>query len=378
MKKRMINNKETSLLGFGCMRLPVINDEYGDIDYLKAEEIFLECLNKGVTFFDTAYVYHKQTSERFLGEMIKKHCKREEVLVSDKIPSWAIKCHEDFMKYLDEMLDRLQMDYLDYCFIHSLNLEKWESVLSHNLFDFIDEAKRLGKIKNVGFSFHDKTENFEIIAKGYDKWDFAMIMFNYMDIDNQGGITAYNILRDLEIPMFVMEGLKGGKLATPPQEIINYYKEGGKEDVSPVEVAFRWIASHDNVKVVLSGLSTLEQAKENVKIFERVDTKPLTDLEVAMYEKSMKKINELTEIDCTDCKYCMPCPAGVDIPWCFGLYNEAHMYNAEAPCKRDYFSAFNLETQRASYCIKCGQCEALCPQQLKIMDGLDKVAAYFE
>lgn len=374
----MIKDRETSLLGLGCMRLPVIDDDYGKIDYDKAETIFLECLNKGVNYFDTAYVYHKEKSEQFLGDMIQKHCKREDVIVSDKIPAWKIECHEDFMTVLDEMLDRLQMDYLDYCFIHSLSQERWEHVLKHNVFDFIDEAKRLGKIKNIGFSFHDKTEVFESIAKGYDKWDFAMIMFNYMDIDNQGGEKAYKLLKELGIPMFVMEGLKGGKLATPPQEILDIYKEAGKQELSPVEVAFRWIASHDNVKVILSGMSTLEQAQENVSIFSRVDTSPLTDVEATMYDKAMAKINAMTEIDCTDCKYCMPCPVGVNIPWCFGLYNQAHMYNAKGPCSRDYFSPFNPESQRASKCIRCGQCESLCPQHLKIMDGLEQVADYFE
>lgn len=378
MKKRLIKDIETSLLGLGCMRFPVLEDDYGKIDYDKAEEIFLECLNNGVNFFDTAYVYHNQTSESFIGKMIKKHCKREDVIVSDKIPSWLIQKPEDFMIYLDIMLKRLDMDYLDYCFIHSLDLKKWENVLSHNLFDFIAEAKRLGKIKNIGFSFHDKTENFERIAKGYDKWDFAMIMFNYMDVDNQGGITAYNTLKELDIPLFVMEGLKGGKLANPPKEIMKYYIDGGKVNLSSVEVAFRWIASHSNVKMILSGMSTLEQARENVEIFSHVDETPLTAVEIEMYDKAMKKINELTEVDCTDCKYCMPCPVGVDIPWCFGLYNEAHMYNAQGPCTRDYYSPFNDASNRASNCIRCGKCEEHCPQQLSIMDDLEKVATYFK
>jgi len=377
MKTRMIKDVETSLLGLGCMRLPVVDGDYGVIDYDKAEEIFLECLKNGVTFFDTAYVYHNQTSEEFIGKMIKKHCNREDVIVSDKIPSWAIKCPEDFMKYLDRMLDRLQMDYLDYCFIHSLDLNKWENVLEHDLFAFIDKAKRLGKIKNIGFSFHDKTEHFETIAKGYDKWDFAMIMFNYMDINNQGGITAYNLLKELNIPMFVMEGLKGGKLANPPKEVKAYYDEAGMGDLSPVEVAFRWIASHDNVKMILSGMSTHEQAKENVEIFSKLDTTPLTDKEESMYQKAHKKINDMTEIDCTDCKYCMPCPVGVNIPRCFSLYNEAHMYNAKEACTRDYYSPFNLESERAENCVRCGKCEEHCPQQLSIMDDLEKVHGYF-
>ena len=313
-------NLKPSVLGFGTMRLPVVNDKYGQIDFEEAKKILRYAIDNGVNYVDTAWSYHEESSEKFVGEALKDGY-REKVMLATKNPTWLIKEQEDWDKFLDQQLIKLQTDYIDFYLQHTLDKGGWEKFKKFNLWEKAMKAKKAGKIKYIGFSFHDSYDVFEDIIDSYD-WDFCQIQLNYLDTDYQAGIKGLEKAAAKNIGVVIMEPLRGGRLATGLPEDILKKMEEYKVKRNPVNWALRWLANRPEVSLILSGMSSFEQVEENIRL--------CSSPEMAankMNAEELSFINELAtewkarkQIGCTGCNYCMPCPNGVFIPDNLALY----------------------------------------------------------
>lgn len=365
MEKRMIEKLgvETSLLGFGCMRFPQID---GKIDEAQAEQLIDRAIANGVNYIDTAYPYHDGDSEPFVGKALKKY-DRKSFYLATKLPMWEINSLEDVERIFNEQLKRLEVEYIDFYLLHAVDMDKWKKILELGVLDYCENLKQQGKIRFFGMSFHDELDAYkEIIA--YRKWDFVQLQLNYIDVREQAGIEGYEIAKKLGIPVIVMEPVKGGTLAKLPDEVDMMFKSRLPEN-STSSWAMRWCGSLDNVKVILSGMSTMEQVEDNLKTFS--DFKPLSEEETAVVEKVAKTLNSRMKNNCTDCRYCQPCPVGVNIPANFDHWNKYAVYgDKENSIKR--WADFNDE-EKAKNCVKCGECEKKCPQKINIRDDLEKL-----
>ena len=358
-----------SLLGFGCMRFPLNPD--GSICEEEAEKMVDTAIQAGVTYIDTAYPYHNGDSEPFLGRILKKY-NRKDYFLATKLPIWNVKTLDDAKRLFDEQLQRLDTEYVDFYLLHCLDKEKWQTVLDLGLIPYFEEMKRQGKIRFFGFSFHDDFEVFEQIAT-YRKWDFCQIQYNYVDTDIQAGDKGYALTEKLGIPLVIMEPVKGGSLSFLPDDIAASLK-AERPDSSISSWALRWVASKPNVKVVLSGMSTMEQVEDNLHTFDKFE--PLTEKETNLIAKTADNIKKRTKNGCTGCAYCMPCPFGVDIPKNFHIWNELSMYGNKEKAKQAFFHDLN-SAARADQCQKCGKCETVCPQGISIRENLAEAANDF-
>ena len=356
----------TSLLGFGCMRFPLNED--GSICEPEAEKMLDTAIEAGVTYIDTAYPYHNGDSEPFLGRVLKKY-NRKDFFLATKLPIWNVKTLEDAKRLFQEQLDRLQVDYIDFYLLHCLDKEKWQTVLDLGLIPYFEEMKRQGKIRFFGFSFHDDYEVFETIAT-YRSWDFCQIQYNYIDTDIQAGNNGYALTEKLGIPLVIMEPVKGGSLAQLPEDVTEPFKKA-RPDSSISSWALRWVASKPNVKVVLSGMSTMEQVEDNLHTFGNFE--PLTQKESELVSQVAYAIKKRTKNGCTGCAYCMPCPFGVDIPKNFRIWNDLSMYGNKEKAKQAFFQELDVSA-RADQCKKCGKCETVCPQSIAIRENLKAAA----
>lgn len=355
-----------SLLGFGCMRFPIKED--GKIDEAEAERMIDHAISSGVTYIDTAYPYHSGDSEPFVGRVLKKY-DRKSFYLATKMPIWNIETLEDAKRIFEEQITRLDVDYVDFYLLHALDKGRWDKILDLGILDYCEELKKQGKIKYLGFSFHDDYPAFEEILT-YRDWDFCQIQLNYIDTDVQAGIKGYELAASRNIPLVIMEPIKGGSLAALPEDIASIFKKHD-ESKSISSWALRWIASLPNVKVVLSGMSTYQHVEDNLETFNHF--KPLTTEESDIVDKVAKTIKSRTKNGCTGCAYCMPCPFGVDIPKNFRLWNDYAMYGNEEAARKRYQDMD--EKQRADQCKQCGACEKMCPQAIKIREDLKRVAA---
>ena len=370
MKYRSINkNIKPSVLGLGCMRLPVIDGDYGKIDEEKAIEMIRYALDNGINYIDTAYPYHEETSENVVGKALLDGYREKAILVT-KNPVWKVEKYEDFEKFLDEQLEKLQTDHLDIYLLHALNKSRWEIIEPLGCLKFLDEMLKKGKIKAAAFSIHDDFDFFKQVIDSFH-WDLSMIQMNYMDINDQTTVEAIEYAKNKGVSIAIMEPLKGGQLANLPDSINALWHET-PEQQRPVYRALRWAANFENVKVVLSGMSTLEQIKENISMSDEMIPNSLTSEEKDIYLKVKETIDSRVQVACTDCKYCMPCPSGVNIPGNFKLYNQSYMYEDLDERKKTYHEKFKDE-QKADACIECGACEPLCPQNINIIASLKKV-----
>ena len=364
MKKRFFErtNAETSLLGFGCMRFPVHED--GTIN----EELTFKMLDKayeqGVNYYDTAYTYHEGTSEIVLGKWLQTK-PRESLYVVTKSPMWNIKKPEDFDAILDEQLQKLQVDYIDFYLMHCLDQEKWEMIQNFKLLERAEAARKAGKIKRLGFSFHDEYPVFKEILNAHE-WDFCQIQFNYMDTDVQAGLKGYELAKSKGIPMVIMEPVKGGQLANVPDEIKEVF-QSMHPTWSDASWALRFVASFENIYCVLSGMSDMAQVEDNLNTFHEFE--PLSKSEMEVIAQAKQLFDARVQVPCTGCRYCMPCPFGVDIPKNFRILNNACIYNRMERGKKQYAS---LEG-KSELCQKCGACMVQCPQHIQIPDMLEKV-----
>lgn len=372
MKYFDYKGEKISRLGFGCMRFKTLDDDNGKIDKERSSKIILEAIDKGLTYIDTAYPYHDGMSEKFLGEFLEENNLREKIKLTTKLPCWLVKEYYDFYKILNEQLDNLRTDHLDFYLLHSLDIKRFRQMVDLGVFDFLNDIKEKGLVKNVGFSFHDEYPAFEEIIKSYP-WDFCQIQLNYLDINYQAGMKGYNLAKDMGIPMVIMEPVKGGRLANPPEEIRNSLKEF--TDLSPAQEALKFPLSLDNVMVVLSGMNDIDQVRENLEIASEVSYNSLTKEDESFYENARKIYKSREQIGCTACEYCLPCTVDINIPKVFGLWNKAYLYDEEEKSKKDY-QEYLKDGVSPTECIECGKCEGICPQNLEIIEGLRKSDEY--
>lgn len=369
-------NKKPSLLGFGAMRLPVINGNNRGIDEQEAIRMIRYAIDNGVNYVDTAWPYHGEQSEIVVGKALKDGY-REKVMLATKNPTWLINKAEDWDEYLDKQLQKLDTDSIDFYLQHCLDKEGWEKFRRFNLWDRAMAAKKSGKIKYFGFSFHDRYEVFEDILDTYD-WDFCQIQYNYLDTDYQAGLKGLKKAASKNIGVIVMEPLRGGKLVNGLPKNILDKMDAYPVKRKPVEWALRWIANHPEVSTILSGMSTFEQVEENVRLCSMPDIVPnsLSSDELTFIEQLANEWKSMKLIGCTGCNYCMPCPNGVNIPGSFKIYNYGHsaMADAESVSRKDY-KKFIDEKCDASLCVECGSCESACPQHLPIIETLKTLHA---
>lgn len=351
-----------SLLGYGCMRF---TKNGNSIDLDKAERELMLAIKNGVNYLDTAYIY--PGSEVVVGEILhRNHC-REEIRLATKLPQYYIKSGAAIEKYFNEQLTRLQTDYIDYYLMHMLtDVAAWEKLKKLGIEAWITQKKKEGKIRNIGFSFHGNTEMFIQILDAYD-WDFCQIQYNYMDTEEQAGDKGYALAEELGIPLVIMEPVKGGSLANFSDDINAKFKAMDK-DASIASWAFRWVGSHSNAKVILSGMSSEEQVEDNLKTFSNF--KPLDEAEEKMISEIVSDLQGRVQNGCTGCRYCMPCPAGVNIPQNFALWNKYHIYGTYDHVKNAWEKDLKDE-EKAKCCVKCGKCEKVCPQHLSIRRDLE-------
>jgi len=359
---------DTSVLGFGAMRLPVNEDK--SINESEAIRMIRHAIDSGVNYIDTAYVYHDGKSEPLVGKALADGY-RSRVKIATKSPIWLIKAPEDFDRILDEQLSRLATDHIDFYLMHGIGVWGWNQIKKFDLLKRAEKAKAEGKIRHIGFSFHDKLESFKEIIDGYDKWEFCQIQYNYMDIKNQAGTEGLEYASRKGIPVVVMEPILGGRLANPPAEITGVMNAHPVRR-TPAEWALQWIWSHPEVAVILSGMSTMEQLEQNLQSADRSEPGLLDGKDMEMIAKVRAVFAERTLVPCTHCDYCMPCPSGVNIPWAFEIYNNGKIYN-DLPGARFVYKAFMPENAHPDKCTGCGVCESKCPQKIAIPSMMPKV-----
>ena len=367
MEKRRLEKLgiETSLLGYGCMRFPTTAE--GKIDREAAEKLLDKAYEQGVNYFDTAYPYHNGESEAFVGSVLKKY-DRSSFYLATKLPLWGVQKLEDVDRIFSEQLERLQMDYVDFYLMHAVRKSTWDKMVELGVVKRLEELKAEGKIRYLGFSFHDSYEVFEEVLR-YRNWDFCQIQLNYMDTEIQAGMKGYALTEELNIPLVIMEPVKGGSLAAFAEEITSKFRALDPA-ASTASFALRWVASLPNVKVVLSGMSNQEQVEDNLATFS--EFKPLNAQEANTIQEIVNLINSRVKSGCTGCGYCLPCPAGVAIPANFRVWNTYHMYQNYNQVQWSWEKELGEEKQ-AKNCIKCGKCEQACPQKLSIRADLEKV-----
>ena len=360
------DNLKTSILGFGCMRFPVLNNDLSQIDEEKASEMLQYALDNGVNYFDTAYPYHQGKSEIIVGNFFKNRS-RESIYLATKNPVWLVEKYEDFEKYLDEQLEKLQTDYIDFYLLHSLHEKSWNKIKNLKVFHFIEEMKKKGKFKYIGFSFHDELPLFKEIVDSYP-WDFCQIQLNYLDRKYQAGLEGLRYAKEKGIDVVIMEPIKGGKLANPSDEINDIWNESEWKR-TPSEWALKWLFDKEEVSLVLSGMSTLEHVKENVEVARTGTPNSLTEKELNLIERVTSIYEEKIKVGCTSCEYCLPCPYNVSIPNIFEMYNNIFVFGTEEASKTSY-KKFIENSKDASLCAECGACESICPQHLEIIKSL--------
>jgi len=355
-----------SVLGFGCMRFTQTG---GKIDYKKAEREIMTAFQNGVNYYDTAYVY--PGSEALLGQVLEVNHIRDQVNIATKLPHYLIKSVDGMERLFQEELRRLRTDHIDYYLMHMLtDLATWEKLCKLGICQWLEEKKRSGAIRQVGFSYHGNTENFCALVDAYD-WDFCQIQYNYMDEHTQAGRKGLHYASSKGLPVIIMEPLRGGKLVNLlPQEAVTLFDTYSKS-YSPAQWAFRWLWNQPEVTCVLSGMNSEEMVLDNVCTASETHVGDLTNDDEALLKSVAAAINSKTKIPCTACGYCTPCPAGVDIPGTFSAYNHIYSENRRS-AKHEYLqcTAFRKTSTAASNCIGCGKCEKHCPQGIEIRKHL--------
>ena len=357
-----------SLLGYGCMRF---SKNGNNIDLDKAERELMQAVRGGVNYFDTAYIY--PGSEVAVGEIFERNQCRKDVNIATKLPQYLIKTKGAIEKYFNEQLRRLRTDYIDYYLMHMLtDIGAWNKLKELGIEEWIDQKKREGKIRNIGFSFHGNTEMFLQILDAYD-WDFCQIQYNYMDEHTQAGRKGLEAAAKKGIPVIIMEPLRGGKLVDLLPEKAKKLIAENERGYSAAEWAFRWLWDQPEVTCVLSGMNSAEMVEENMRIASDVKEGALREEDFAMIEKVKEEIQRTLKVGCTGCGYCMPCPKGIDIPAAFRCYN--HMYTErKGDGRHEYLQTVCLQKGfvPVSACVRCGKCESHCPQHLNIREKLQE------
>lgn len=373
---------EVSALGFGAMRLPV-KESWDNIDFERANQMVNYAIENGVNYFDTAWIYHGQKSEEFLGNALKNGL-REKVKIATKSPIWLVQKTADFQSFLEQQLARLKTSYLDVYLIHGLNENKWEKVKQLNILHELDRLKSTGKIRHAGFSFHGSSENFKEIVNAYP-WDVVQIQYNYLDTDFQAAISGLEHAYSKNMAVVIMEPLRGGKLAQSNPEI-NQILKASPVKRTLVDWALQFIWNHPGVSTVLSGMSNLHQLKENVIYASQSKSGSLSLIESETIKKLQQAYSKKIKVPCNNCKYCMPCPQGVDIPENLNLINNAAWEGEVQDWIKNWYNEMDSEDistdwhgkGKASLCTECGDCLDKCPQGIDIPNELIDVKRVFE
>ncbi len=364
-----------SILGFGCMRFPVVDGNYGNIDKDKTFEMIDAALKGGVNYFDTAYTYHGGQSEVVLGEALQY--KRENVIITTKILPHSLSSRDDLERILDEQLKRLRTDHVDFHFVHSLQQGAWDKAKGLGVREFLDDALADGRIKHAGFSFHDAAPVFINILNDYDKWELAQVQHNFLEVDYQAGRAGIAEAAKRGIGVSIMEPLRGGDLVRPIPALKAVWDKNPIKR-SPVAWAFRFLWGNPDISLVLSGMSTLDQVLENIEAAsDPTITEPFSEAEIQTFKEAREFLLSRTKVPCTKCQYCMPCPHGVNIPFCFDKYNLASIFeNLQA--QKAHYNSISAKGAGASACKNCGKCVKACPQHIDIPARLKEVAKLFE
>ena len=368
------NGDNLSQLGFGCMRLP---RKGPGIDIKRSADMIHSAIEKGVNYFDTAYVY--PGSEAALGQILSGDW-REKVNIATKMPLFLVRSEKDFDKFFAQSLERLKTDYIDYYLLHMLtDFEYYDKLRSLGIEDWIKKEKSSGRIKNIGFSFHGSYNSFAKIIDAYD-WEFCMIQYNYLDENHQAGTAGLKYAAEKNLPVIVMEPLRGGKLAVGLPDKAKQEFTAINKDRAFADWGLRWVWNHPETTVVLSGMSSEEQTEQNIKTACEAKAESMSEEELAAVKKVVEIMKANIKVNCTGCGYCMPCPANVDIPEAFSRLNEGVLLNRMHIIINYMMSAGVLaeKPQFASQCKKCGKCEKHCPQEIKIIETLETSRKYLE
>lgn len=374
---------EVSQLGFGCMRLPVLGERAkgsdlrpGSIDIPAATEMLHHAIDHGVNYVDTAWFYHSEQfgqggeSEPFVGQALAGGW-RDRVNLATKLPQQIIKERDEMERYLEQQLERLQTDHIDFYLLHALTGEAWDRMRDLGVLEFMDRARADGRVRFPAFSFHGHSEDFARIVDGYD-WAFAQIQYNYMDVDYQAGQAGLRYAADKGIGVVVMEPIKGGKLADPPGEARGIF-EAADSSRTPAEWALRYVLNDPGVCLTLSGMSAMDHVVENIRVASDATAGSLSAEELECFDRARAAIRARTKADCTACQYCQPCPMGVEIPNVLRALNNSAMWDDA----NQWMAGYTMVKGGASLCSECGQCEEICPQSLPIRDLMKEAADLF-
>lgn len=358
---------KVSALGFGAMRLPCLAEH--TVDEKEAICMMRYAVDSGVNYIDTAYPYHDGNSERIVGKALKDGY-RQKTRIATKSPVFMLKKPEDFDRILEEQLRRLDTDFIDFYLLHSLSFNTWENiVLKFDLLDKLERAQKQGKIGALGFSFHDSGfDKFRPIVDGFDHWDFCQIQLNYLDTENQAGVKGLKYASQKGLGVVIMEPMLGGRLANPPFSV----REVMGDQKPPVELALDFLWDMPEVSLILSGMSTMKQVQDNILYAGRAKPHMLTQNERETIRNVQQSFDSLKQIPCTKCEYCMPCPAGVEIPKVFEAFNTSVTQDWESTC-----NAYKSVKGKADLCKACKKCEKICPQKIQISDKMKSLAKMF-
>jgi uncharacterized protein len=368
-----------SVLGFGAMRLPIesapgapadVSNPNAPIDWPESIKMIEYAIDHGVNYFDSAYMYHGGKSELLVGDALKPY--RDRVFLSTKLPVVLVNAATDFDKFLNEQLTKLQTDHVDVYLLHGLSEESWVKVRDMGILDFLDRAVSDGRVRNAGFSFHDDLKPFKEIVDAYD-WKLCQIQYNYYDEHTQAGKEGLLYAASKGLGVVIMEPVRGGRLAEPVPDQVKALWDSASTKRTPAEWALRWVWNHAEVSTVLSGMSTMAQVVENIRIADDALPGTLTEQELSLVSKVRDAYKAMMKIDCTGCAYCMPCTTGVNIPMQFSAYNDLFVFPHKAEMMVMLYNWFLKPEQRASACIECGECEQKCPQHILIREELKKV-----
>jgi len=360
------SGNKLSVLSFGCMRFP---RSLGRIDMQKTEELLMRAIEMGVNYFDTAWIY--SGSEETLGVIFDKNHVRDKVFIATKLPLIMIKKSEDFDKFFDQSLQRLKTDYIDYYLLHMLtDTQQWQKLRSLGIEDWIARKKKSGQIRQIGFSFHGSGSEFLNLIDDYN-WEFCQIQYNYSDENFQAGVTGLHAAA-VKMPVVIMEPLLGGKLASAlPKDAVRIF-QNADANLSPAGWALNWLWNQEEVTTILSGMSAMNQLEENLRLADASAVGMLGETGKSVYADVLEFVKRAYKISCTGCNYCMPCPAGVNIPGSFSAYNVIYSMGYVEGMKQ-FITSTGLTSEKGSspsLCIKCGKCESHCPQHISIMKEL--------
>ncbi len=367
--------EKVSILGYGSMRLPVIDGAVDNIDEEKAIELLRYAIDHGVNYVDAAYSYHGGKGEIFLGKALADGY-REKVHLATKLSCKRVNCKEDMDRFLNEQLEKLQTDCIDFYLLHAVKKSYWEKMKKFGIFEFLERARAAGKIKYTGFSFHDDLDVFKEVLDAYP-WDLCQIQFNYLDEDFQAGVEGLKYAGEKGLAVVIMEPLRGGNLASKVPEEAKKIWDRAKVKRSPAEWAFRYLWNYPEISVVLSGMSEIGHLEENLRIADEGHPNSLSPEEKSLISEVKEIYKTRIKVNCTGCKYCIPCPQGVNIPRNLGYLNDVYVLG-DVENARFQYGVLLAPEEKAENCVECGECEEVCPQGIEIREMLKEVRDSFE